>query len=205
MPSDTTAPLAPVPGPTASTGSTTTIIAPTTTLPATTTTTLVADATTADPHVLAQQLQSVLDRYIDLYMLSRSDPNRPFTDQALVDSLRQVATVDFIGTFLVPKWTEYRDEGTVSKRGATSARRMVAESVDIVSSTDVQSDICGFDNGVTYRAADGAVVDDGVFAERLTGKFVLEDGTWKIDQLDRRDVHSIPATSTSPCDEGLGS
>ena len=64
---------------TSAVATTTTVVATTTTevAPATTTTTVVADATAADPKVLAQQLQAVLDRYEVLIMRSRSDPNLP--------------------------------------------------------------------------------------------------------------------------------
>ena len=69
--------------------------APTMTAPPATTTTVVADATTADPKVLAQQLQAVLDRYESLVMRSRSNPELPFTDSELISELQTVATTDF--------------------------------------------------------------------------------------------------------------
>src|SRR5829696_5746090 len=107
---------------------TTTVAVPTTTsttVPPTTTTTVVADATTADPKVLAQQLQAVLDRYETLIMQSRSDPERPFTDQQLIDDLREVATVEFLGLFWVPKWQTHRDDGTAVRAGPNGTRRIL--------------------------------------------------------------------------------
>jgi hypothetical protein len=178
----------------------TTTVPATTTVPPTTTTTVIADATTADPKVLAHQLQAVLDRYIDLYMVSRSDPNRPFTDQALIDSFRDVATVDFIGTFLVPKWTQYRDEGTAARRGPARVRALVATSVSVVGRDEVQSGVCGFDDGVTYGAADGVIVDDSIAVQHGAVRFLERDGGWRIDQISLSSTAPADSSSQDVCE-----
>jgi hypothetical protein len=192
MPSDTTAPLAPVPGPTAPTGSTTTTIAPTTTLPTTTTTTVVADATTADPHVLAQQLQSVLDRYESLVMRSRSNPDLPFTDSELINELQTVATTDFLGIFWVPKWQQDRDDGTAVRPSAHGHRGLLLTSV-IPASGGVTGTYCFFDDSITYRVSDGSTVNADVSISRGTVRLVYATGQWKIDDVRR----SASATTTS--------
>jgi hypothetical protein len=167
----------------------------------TTTTTVVADATSADPTVLAHQLQAVLDRYVDLYTASRSDPNTPFTDQALIDSFREFATVDFIGTFLVPKWTQYRDEGTAARRGPALVRAMVATSVSVVAPDEVHASFCGFDDGVTYRAIDGSVVDDSAVVQHGTVRFLKHDGSWLLDQILLDSTAPAETSSKSICED----
>ncbi len=102
---------------------TTTTVAPTT-LPATTTTTAVADATTADPQVLARQLQSVLDRYAELYVASRTDPDRPFTDAQLIADFEEIATDEYIGLELVPTWGRFRDDRSVVRFGPSGTSRV---------------------------------------------------------------------------------
>jgi hypothetical protein len=181
----------------------TTTAPPTTAVPPTTTS-VVADATTADPNVLAQQLQAVLDRYVDLYTLSRSDPNRPFTDQALLDSIRDVATVDFIGTFLVPKWTQYRIEGTAARRGPTAVRALVETSLSVVGPDEVQTVFCGFDDGVTFRATDGTVVDDTIVVQHGTIRFLEGDAHWRIDQLSLSSTEPADSSSQIRCQDESG-
>jgi hypothetical protein len=183
MPSDTTASLAPVQGPRASTGSTTTTIAPTTTLPATTTTTVVADATIADPHVLAQQLQSVLDRYESLVMRSRSNPDLPFTDSELINELQTVATTDFLGIFWVPKWQQDRDDGTATHAGASGMSRLLVTRVSVEDPTRVSARFCFYDDGVTYKYTDGSTIDDVAYEDRGTVALVAAKGSWLIDDL----------------------
>jgi hypothetical protein len=168
-------------------------------MPPTTTTSAVADATTADPNVLAQQLQAVLDRYVALYSESRTDPNRSFTDETLIDSFRQVATEDFIGTFLILKWTEYRDSGISARRGPARGRTLVATSLAVVSASEVQAAFCDFDDGVTYRAADGTVVDDSVVLQYGTVRFLERQGLWLIDQISLSSTESVEASSQTLC------
>jgi hypothetical protein len=161
---------------------------------------VVADATTADPKILAQQLQAVLDHYIDLYMVSRTDPNRPFTDEALLGSVREVATVDFIGTFLVPKWTQYRNDGTAARRGPAQVKALVATSVFVVGHDEVQTGVCGFDDGVTYRVIDGAVVDDSVALQHGTVRFLERNGHWLIDEISLSSTQAADASAQRTCE-----
>src|SRR5436189_5839269 len=127
---------------------TTTTVAPATTeAPPAATTTVVQDATTADPKVLARQLQAVLDRYEALVMRSRSDPNLPFTDEGLISDLRKVATGDFLGVFWVPKWQAARDDGLAAGPGPAGDRRVLVNSVDVVDGGAVTVGYCYYDDG----------------------------------------------------------
>jgi hypothetical protein len=177
---------------------TTTVVASTTsTVPPPTTTTVVADATTADPKALAQQLQAVLDRYEALIVRSRSDPNLPFTDQQLIDDLQAVATNEFLGLFWIPKWQAHRDEGTAARPGPMGFQRVLVNSVVPVDGANVKLGYCFFDDGVTYRPTDGAVIDGRSYIDRGSVQMVKGDGEWRLN--DFKSESYVPS-SENPCE-----
>jgi hypothetical protein len=176
--------------------STTTTIAPATTMPPTTTS-VVADATTADPNVLAQQLQAVLDRYESLVMRSRSNPELPFTDEELLSELQTVATTDFLGLFWVPKWQQDREDGTAVRESAKGHRGLLLTSV-VPSAAVVTGTYCFFDDSVTYRVADGDTVNDDVSVSHGTIRLVYSGDLWKIDDV-RRSTSASASSTRNPC------
>jgi hypothetical protein len=157
--------------------------ATTTTLPATTTTTAVVDATTADPKVLAQQLQAVLDRYRDLYAQSRANPGLPFTDQSFVSKMLGVVTHEFYGVSLLPAWTAYRNENQAVRDGASGPLRSLVTAVEPLDGEHVTVWYCTYDDSVTYSLADGTVIDDSIVVQRATGTFVNRDASWVLDHV----------------------
>jgi hypothetical protein len=198
MPSDTPASLAPVQGPTASTGSTTTTIAPTTTLPATTTTTVVADATTADPHVLAQQLQSVLDRYRTLYSESRANPELPFTDETFVQKMLDVVTHEYYGVSLIPAWTQYRSDKQAVRDGPSGQLKSVVTAILPLDDAHVEGQYCTYDDSVTYSLVDSSIVDESIIVQRATGTFVRDNATWRLDRVEMG-VSDDPSNGSRTC------
>jgi hypothetical protein len=156
----------------------------------------VADATTVDPKVLAQQLQAVLDRYESLVMRSRSNPELPFTDSQLISDLQSVATTDFLGLFWVPKWDQDRDEGTATHSAASGMSRILVTKVAVDSPSRVVAKYCFFDNGVTYNYLSGAVVDDLTYVDRGAIALVTDGVNWKVDNVSRS---SYEKTSENSC------
>jgi hypothetical protein len=170
--------------------------ATTTTLPATTTTTAVVDATAADPKVLAQQLQAVLDRYESLVMRSRSNPELPFTDSQLISELQSVATTDFLSLFWVPKWDQDRDEGTATHAAPSGMSRILVTKVAVDSPSRVVAEYCFFDNGITYNYTNGVVVDDLTYVDHGAIDLVSDGANWKVDNVTRS---SYEKTSENSC------
>jgi hypothetical protein len=183
---------------TAPASSSTTITVPpsTTTVPATTTTTVVADATTADPELLARQLQTVLDRYESLVMRSRSNPELPFTDSELISELQTVATTDFVGLFWVPKWQQARDAGTAARPGARGSLRVLLTSLNVEDAADIAVKYCYYDDGVTFRFADGSILDGAPYVDRGVVTFVRPGSAWLINDFSSS---SFDPSSANPC------
>jgi hypothetical protein len=154
---------------------------PPTTVPATTTTGVVADATTADPKILAQQLQAVLDRYRVLYSESRANPELPFVDQSFVDEMLQVVTREFYGVSLIPAWSAYRDAKEAVRDGPSGPLRSVVAAVEPLDSDHVSVKYCTYDDSITYSLTDGLDIDDSVVVQRATGTFVRNDTFWLLD------------------------
>ncbi len=133
---------------------TTTTVVATTAAPTTTTSTVVQDATKADPKVLAQQLQAVLDRFRSLYVQSRTDPNLPFESQELQDELLTVVTRDYLGLSLIPAWEDYRSKGTTVRNGPSGPIRDYLTKVTAASAERVEAEYCNYDDGTTIEASD---------------------------------------------------
>jgi hypothetical protein len=170
---------------TAPAATTTTHPVTTTTRPATTvsrtTTTVITDATKADRKALTAQLQAVVDRYQALYLLSRSDPNRPFTDLKLIDQFSQVASEDVIAR-LIQSWQRFRAEGSAARLGPSRQARLYLTTVTPASADQVAARYCILDDAVLIRASDGVVLDAqaevarGEFGFRLAGRrWILSD------------------------------
>jgi ABC-type transport system substrate-binding protein len=169
-----------------------------TTLPPTTTTTVVADATTADPQVLAQQLQAVLDRYQALYLTSRTDPSLPFTDQALLDGFLEVATHDFVGVDLLPMWSTFRGDATAVRNGPSGPGQFYLTDVEPVQPDRVAVRYCIFDDGVTYSLTTGEVLNDLTEVSTGTGEFIMTGGHWLVTKL-QGTSEGVPAGTPNPC------
>jgi hypothetical protein len=174
---------------------------PTTTLASTTTstTTVVVDATTADPKVLAQQLQQVLDRYEALIMQSRSDPNAPFTDEQLISDLREVATVEHLGLFWIPKWQADQADGTAVSSSDNGHRGLLLTSIAAIRGDAVTGSYCYFDDAITYRVSDRTIVNDAVALNYGSVDLINEAGHWLVADVRRTSTAQAEPTSTSPC------
>ena len=136
---------------TSAVATTTTVVATTTTDVVPPTTTAVAgDATAADPKVLAQQLQAVLDRFRDLYVQSRLDPNLPFGSQGFLDQVLLVVTPDYYGLSLIPAWQGYQEQATSVRNGPSGPVQDYVTQVTPVGPDSVSVEFCNYDDGVTY-------------------------------------------------------
>jgi hypothetical protein len=177
---------------------TTTIVATTTAAP-TTTTTVVADATQADPEELARQLQAIVNRYSELYMASRTDPERPYADQALIDSLRSVATSQAIVKALVPIWDRARSAGTAARSGPSGTPHDYLTSITAESDDRVIAIFCGVDDVIVFDKATGAVVNAEASLGRGSMAFAMQGGHWLVSDL--FGVSSTPLTrpDVNPC------
>jgi hypothetical protein len=191
----TTEPPLSVTGSTAPSPPTTTNAA-TTTAAATTTTTVVADATTADPAILAQQLQAVLDRYRALYSRSRANPELPFTDQDFVDKMLAVVTRDFYGVSLLPSWTAYRNEQSAVRPGPSGDLKSAITDVSVIDRSRAVASYCTYDDSVTYSLADGSVLDDSRVIFHAIGAFVRSDSAWLLDHVDVKSQETSPSGAT---------
>jgi hypothetical protein len=157
---------------------------------------VVADATTADPNVLAQQLQAVLDRYESLVMRSRTNPELPFTDEELLSELQTVATTDFLGLFWVPKWQLAKDAGTAAKPGPRGELRVLLTSLNVQDDEHVTVQYCYYDDGLTVRVDDGSVVDGDAYLDRGTVRFVRSTGAWLVNDFSSS---SFVRSASNPC------
>jgi hypothetical protein len=169
-----------------------------TTLPATTTTTAAADATTADPQVLARQLQSVLDRYAELYVASRTDPNRPFTDAQLIADFQEIATNEYIGLNLSPSWSQYRTEGSAVRQGANGASRYLLTRLVATGPATASLTYCVYDDATTVRVSTGEVLDDLVYVVHRNVDVAKEEGRWRLARSANVEAHEVPRNS-NPC------
>jgi hypothetical protein len=177
---------------------TTTEAPSTTTAPTTTTTAVITDASTADRKALAGQLQAVLDRYHQLYVESRSDPERPFTDQQLFDEFRLVADNNAMEA-LIHAWSSFRDEASAVRLGPAGITRRYLTSVEPVDSTAAAGQYCIYDDGVTFRVADGTVLDDSTVVAHADVTFKNEAGEWRVDRIERTSDTQVAAGSANPC------
>ena len=157
---------------------TTTVVATTTTEVVPPTTSVVTDATAADPKVLAQQLQAVLDRYVGLYR-AVADAIRICRSPTSSSSMTcaRWRRDDFLGLFLIPKWQQYRDEGTAFETGP-------AGPAPTSSSTGRPSRTRPSRRAAYLRlrrrqsrigSPTAAVVDDATYVDRGSVEFVLSD------------------------------
>ncbi|HKA03823.1 MAG TPA: hypothetical protein VKD67_05820 [Acidimicrobiales bacterium] len=171
---------------------------PTTAAPATTTTAPITDATTADPKALAAQLQAVLDRYQELYLESRSDPERPFTDEKLIADFREVAQQHELAR-LLQWWNEKRAEGSASRPGPTPDPGPYLTVLTNVAPTEVTATYCIFDDWVSYVKTTGAVLDDSVAVTHGVVTFVEAGSGWMISAKRAASADEVPAGSPNPC------
>jgi hypothetical protein len=178
----------------------TTTEAPSTTAAPTTTTTtaLITDATTADPKALAAQLQAVLDRYQALYIASRTDPERPFTDQKLIDDLHEVAEQAELAS-LVQWWNQKRAEGSAARAGTSVDPGPYLSGLTRISASSVTATYCLFDDRVSYVKATGQVLDDSVAITRGVITFDAQDGSWLIRTKEAVSAERAAASSPNPC------
>jgi hypothetical protein len=177
----------------------TTTEAPSTTpAPTTTTTAVITDATTADPKALATQLQAVVDRYQELYLASRTDPERPFTDQQLIDDFHEVAGQDELAD-LVMAWGSFRQAGSAVKAGPNTEPSVVLTSLSHVSAQHVDATFCYYDDGVTFAVATGNVLDDATFVGHGAIGFDATDGRWKVAHWETVESANVPSGSPDPC------
>ena len=171
---------------------------PPTTVPRTTTTSVITDATKADRKALTSQLQAVVDRYQALYLLSRSDPNRPFTDPKLINEFSQVASEDVIAR-LIQSWQRFRAEGSAARLGPSKQARFFLAPAAVSSARRVTTTYCLLDDAVLYRFSDGAVLDGNAFVARGEFDFELSASGWHISDYRKSGRVEIPAGSTNPC------
>jgi hypothetical protein len=177
---------------------TTTTEPPTTTVPPTTTTTVITDATTADPKVLAGQLQAVLDRYEQLYLASRTDPERPFTDDKLIADFLDVTDKDLAAKTLL-RWQRYREDGIAVRLGPTTDPGPYITAVNAMTPTQAMGQYCLYDDAVTYAVATGNVSDDKVLIVHGSLEFNLKDGRWKVAGDDVAGTTEVPSGTENPC------
>jgi hypothetical protein len=116
-----------------------------------------------------------------------------------LDQFRATATDDFIGTFLIPKWSQYRDEGSAAKPGPSSSRRIVLTGAVPVSADEVSAPFCAFDDGVSYRYSDGTVLDDEIVVEHGDLGFSLVGGVWLLAAIHQKQSTTVASDSTNPC------
>jgi len=176
----------------------TTTEAPSTTPAATTTTALITDATAADSKVLASQLQAVLDRYQKLYEQARTDPERPFSDQKLIDDFREVAEKDELAS-LVQLWQAFRHDNSAVRPGPSGSSKLALTGLSHADPTSVQGTFCIYDDSVTYSKASGDVVDDSTVVSRGVVVFGNDGRTWRVSRLDPVDATDVPGGSANPC------
>ena len=182
---------------------TTTEAPSTTAAPTTTTTALITDATTADPKALAAQLQAVLDRYQELYIASRTDPERPFTDQKLIDDFHEVAEQHELAN-LVQIWGQFRNDGSAVHSGPTPEAGGLLTGVSYVSPQNVGMTYCFYDDAVTYKLSSGEVLDDTVEVSHGVVDFHYTDKTWKITRFDTADFYEAVPPRLNPCPNERG-
>jgi hypothetical protein len=179
---------------------TTTVVATTTsTAPAPTTTTVVADATAADPKVLAEQLQAVLDRFRSLYAESRTDPALPFESQELQDEFLRVVTRDFYSLNLLPRWSSFRNDGVAVRDGPGGPVRSYITSTLPLGPGEVVGEYCTLDDSVTYAVADGSVTDDHVVLYRARASFTSANGAWFLAATDQLSEEPVTGSDSSTC------
>ncbi len=173
-------------------------VAPTTTAPTTTTTALVTDATTADPKALAAQLQTVLDRYQALYEASRTDPERPFTDEKLIADFREVAQQSELAS-LLQIWQAIWKDGSAVRPGPSGGSRAFLTAIQSVERHVVQTTFCIYDDAVTYAVASGEVLGDSTVVKHGVVTFSNEGQAWKIARMEPVDSVDVLAVSPNPC------
>jgi hypothetical protein len=188
----TTSPVTTTPAPT------TTTVVPTT-LPATTTTTAVADATTADAQVLARQLQSVLDRYQELYVASRTDPNRPFTDAQLIADFQEIATNEYIGIELVPVWSGFREDGSSARVGPSGTPHYVATEIVATGADSARVTYCVFDDGVTFDQPSGRAINDSAEIVHDSVDLRFDEGRWRLAKTAHVNSETAKPGVANPC------
>jgi hypothetical protein len=187
-------PVTTVPAATTTTEEPPTSAAPTTT----TTTTLITDATTADPKALAAQLQAVLDRYQELYIASRTDPERPFTDEKLIADFREVAEQDELAS-LVEWWSQKRNEGSAARPGPTPNPGPYITALASVAPTTITASYCVFDDRVSYVKATGEILDDSAALTHGVVTFEALEGRWLIRNKETVSADEVPPGSANPC------
>ena len=174
--------------------STTAVPAPTTT----TTAALITDATTADPKALAAQLQAVFDRYQVLYQASRTNPERPFTDETLIDNFHQVAEQAELAS-LVEVWQGFRNDGSAVRSGPTPEAGGLLTAQSSVEAEHVGMTFCFYDDAVTYNFATGDVLDDSVVVSHGVIAFAHTGEGWKISTFDTADSTELAPGAPNPC------
>jgi hypothetical protein len=140
----------------------------------------------------------VVDRYQALYLLSRSDPNRPFADPKLIEEFSQVASEDVIAR-LIQSWQRFRADGSAVRAGPSEPTSLVITGLFDVSPHSVSGTTCIFDNAITFAAATGEVRDRRVGVDRGQVGFSLVSGRWQVSRDELQDSQIVAPGAANPC------
>jgi hypothetical protein len=140
----------------------------------------------------------VLDRYQELYIASRTDPERPFTDEKLIADFREVAEQDELAS-LVVSWEVFRNADSAVRLGQSNASRPFLTAVTDISPAAVETTYCMYDDAVTYSRSQGTVLSDRVVVNDGVVGFALRDGRWLVTHRETVESEEVQTGSPDPC------
>ena len=103
---------------------------------------------------------------------------------------------DFLGVFWVPKWQQARDAGTAAREGTQGPLRVMVTSISVEDDAHVTVKYCYYDDGVTFRFADGSVLDAAPYLDRGSVRFLRAGNSWVIDDFSSG---SFAPSADNPC------